>query len=96
MFGIWIDNGNPTAWDNFKAETNNFGILTWEFEELATSVNFLDLTISIEKQNIYKNIPERLEPLPIHHASVKPSTENDEVDHLQSHEKLQPTKHKLQ
>jgi len=38
-----------TAGDNLKAETNNFQILTWEFEELATSVNFLDLTISIEK-----------------------------------------------
>ena len=52
MFGIWYDNGNPTAWDNFKAETNNFGILTWEFEELATSINFLDLTIILERSKI--------------------------------------------
>ena len=52
MFGIWYDNGNPTAWDNFKAETNNFGILTWEFEEPAKSINFLDLTIILERSNI--------------------------------------------
>ena len=33
-------------------DTNNFGILTWEFEELSNSVDFLDLTITIENNSI--------------------------------------------
>ena len=52
IFGIWIGNSNGIEWDNFKNDTNNFGILTWEFEEPATTVNFLDLTISIERNRI--------------------------------------------
>ncbi|KAL7552838.1 hypothetical protein ACHAWF_016084 [Thalassiosira exigua] len=51
MFGIWIGDGSH-AWLNFKAQTNNFEILTWEFEEPSTSVGFLDLTISIEDRQI--------------------------------------------
>jgi len=49
--GIWIGDDNAT-WEEFQKDTNNFGILTWEFEELSTSVNFLDLTISIENNTI--------------------------------------------
>jgi len=52
MLGIWIDDGTPNAWENFKADTNNFGILTWEFEEPSQSVDFLDLTIIIERNRI--------------------------------------------
>ncbi|KAL7552329.1 hypothetical protein ACHAWF_015564 [Thalassiosira exigua] len=48
MFGIWIDDGNPTRCQEFQRDVDNFGILTWEFEERSTSVDFLDLTISIE------------------------------------------------
>ena len=52
IFGIWIDDGTIDAWENFKADTDNFGILTWEFEEPSQSVAFLDLTISIEDNHI--------------------------------------------
>ena len=52
IFGIWIDDGRANAWEKFQQDTNNFGILTWEFEELATSVNFLNLTISIKHNKI--------------------------------------------
>ena len=51
IFGIWIGNDNA-SWEEFKSDTNNFGILTWEFEELSQSVNFLDLTITIESNKI--------------------------------------------
>ena len=56
IVGIWI--GNPLeqsatqSWEDFKKETNNFGILEWEFEEPSKTVNFLDLTISIENEKI--------------------------------------------
>ena len=52
MVGIWVDDGNPDSWDSFKRDTNTFGILTWEFEDLSSEVNFLDLTISIENNRI--------------------------------------------
>ncbi|KAL7532166.1 hypothetical protein ACHAWF_004034 [Thalassiosira exigua] len=45
VFGIWIDDGNPTRWQEFQWDVDNFGILMWEFEELSTSVDFLDLAI---------------------------------------------------
>ena len=49
IFGIWIDTAeSPNAWNNFIADTNDFGILTWDFEQVGSSVNFLDLTITIE------------------------------------------------
>ncbi|KAL7533529.1 hypothetical protein ACHAWF_004530 [Thalassiosira exigua] len=51
MFGIWINDGS-NAWLIFKAKTNTFGIFNWELEEPSTSVDFLDLTISIEDQRI--------------------------------------------
>jgi len=50
IFGIWI--GDDESWEQFKRDTNNFGILTWELEEPSTTINFLDLTISIESNYI--------------------------------------------
>jgi hypothetical protein len=40
---------HPSArWIEFKADTDSFGLLKWDFEDdLSTSVNFLDLTVSI-------------------------------------------------
>ena len=47
MLGIWIpDDNNPNAWEEFK-NSLPFGLLEWETSELSTSVDFLDLTISI-------------------------------------------------
>jgi hypothetical protein len=50
IFGIWT--GDKNEFDNFKDTTNNFGILTWEFEEPSQSVAFLDLFITIEQNKI--------------------------------------------
>lgn len=58
-FGIWV--GTDFEWQCFKQDTNNFGILTWEFEEPSLSVVFLDLTISIERGRIvYKTYQKAL------------------------------------
>ena len=70
MIGIWLCDGTALSWEQFKEETNNFGILTWDFEEPSTRVDFLDLTISIEgcrirtktyqkAMNLYQYIPPR-------------------------------------
>ena len=55
IFGICIDNGTANAWESFQQDTNDFCILIWEFKELATSVDFLDLTISIKQIKIATN-----------------------------------------
>ena len=53
IFGIWVPaDESPNNWANFKQDTNNFGILTWEFEEPSSEVNFLDLTIKIEGNTV--------------------------------------------
>ena len=50
MIGLWI--GDDANWEQFKKDTNQFGVLTWKFEEPSQSINFLDLTISIEGNRI--------------------------------------------
>ena len=52
MIGIWIDGRNPHVRAEFVETANNFGILTWEFEEPSSSVDFLDLNITIEALQI--------------------------------------------
>lgn len=53
MFGIWTGN-TTTDWSTFCDDVNNFGILTWDIEEqqLTSSVDFLDLTLSIKENKI--------------------------------------------
>lgn len=68
MFAAW--NGTRQRWIEFKADTDSFGLLKWDFEDdLSTSVNFLDLTVSIgpsgeiltktyqKKINLYQYLP---------------------------------------
>ena len=47
--------GNSTTdWDNFCNDVNNFGILKWDIKQqrLSTTVNFLDLTLTINNDTI--------------------------------------------
>ena len=47
IYGIWT--GNRTdKWEAYKADLNNFSILTWEVGPLSREVDFLDLTLTIE------------------------------------------------
>ena len=46
IFGIWVPSSNPNAWEEFERDLP-FGILQWDLGELTTTVNFLDLSISI-------------------------------------------------
>ena len=51
IFGIWIDDPtNLNSWNEFKQDFNKQYKLEWNTEELDTTVNFLDLTIIIDKQ----------------------------------------------
>ena len=51
IYGIWTGN-HTDEWSSYKEDLNNFGILTWEVSDLSTSVDFLDLTLSIENGQI--------------------------------------------
>jgi hypothetical protein len=49
VLGIWTPTDpDDSKWPAFKADLS-FGLLRWETEDLAYSVNFLDLTISIDR-----------------------------------------------
>jgi hypothetical protein len=58
IFGIWMPNETQTThsdrsnFDLFKTECSTYGNLCWEFETLSNSVNFLDITISINRDTI--------------------------------------------
>ena len=67
IFGIWI--GSDREWNEFK-DSLTFGVLTWDIAEqqLSSSVDFLDMTLSIEngrivsktfqkKMNLYLYLP---------------------------------------
>ena len=79
IFGIWVGN-TTTDWSNFCNDVDNFGVLTWDIKQqrLSTSVDFLDLTLSIENCrivsrtfqkdiNLYLYIP----PLSAHMGCIK-------------------------
>ena len=53
IFGIWIGNSDD-QWHEFCNDIDNFGVLTWDIKDqtLSRSVNFLDLTLTIEGSRI--------------------------------------------
>ena len=57
--GIWI-NHDETAWDSFKLEMNQFGMLRWEFSDLKDSAEFLDVQLKITGTSITTRIHEKL------------------------------------
>jgi len=46
-FGVWKGNAKE-EFTKFQSDINNYGKLTWEFSPLQESVNFLDLTITVD------------------------------------------------
>ena len=55
VVGIWCPNKNPQLdalkWNAFKNKMNAFPGLTWEFSEPSTTVDFIDMTVTINKSN---------------------------------------------
>lgn len=48
---IWLLD-DSSAWNEFEKDVNDFGILTWDIGKLSQSVDFLDLTITINNGRI--------------------------------------------
>ena len=55
VIGIWCPNKNPERdaleWNEFRDKMNAFPGLTWEFSERSKSIDFMDMTISINNSN---------------------------------------------
>jgi hypothetical protein len=51
IFAIWIKD-DTTAFDDFTTDLNSFGILEWDVDPMAKSVNFLDITATIRNGGI--------------------------------------------
>ena len=54
IFAIWIGN-KTTDWDEFCADVNQLGILTWDIEDnppAAASVNVLNLMLTLKGNRI--------------------------------------------
>lgn len=52
VFFIWIGPMEAT-WDQLVKDYDNFGILRWDISQPALSVNFLDLTLTLENGTIW-------------------------------------------
>ena len=52
IFGIWLGDRSGPLWEEFKRDISSFGKLTWTFVEPSSSVDFLDLTVTIEQGRI--------------------------------------------
>ena len=56
IIGIWCPNKNPqldaVEWNKFKQKMNSFPGLTWEFSERSKTVDFVDMTITINNLNM--------------------------------------------
>jgi hypothetical protein len=52
VIGIWtpLTIDDDIRWHSFQQEMNNFGRLRWEFSPRQSTINFLDLTITITNQ----------------------------------------------
>ena len=68
QFGIWIHHPDPTIdkqkWDAFQEMQQSFCSLNWTFSSRSTQVNFLDLTIHLERSSIYTTLYDK--PLNLH------------------------------
>jgi len=55
IIGIWLPSprNNTSTFNQFKLQLNNWGSLRWTVEEPSTSINFLDLNISLKGSSIY-------------------------------------------
>jgi len=72
IFGIWVDSLKAT-WEDFKQSQDQFGLLHWNFEDLTTSMSFLDLQISISNGKLHTKTFQKalnLYIIPILHSAA--------------------------
>jgi hypothetical protein len=77
LIGIWIARNPSITWEGFSTSLNSFGLLRWDIDEPSSSIDYLDLTITIKDRRIITqtyqkemNLYQYLPP----HSSHPPST----------------------
>ena len=88
VIGIWCPNTNPQLdaleWNAFKNKMNAFPGLTWEFSEPSTTVNFMDMTVTINKSNkIETTLLKKRLNLHLYIPPLCPPTRVTPGDHIQ-------------
>ena len=61
-FGIWNWTGTPeciNAWNSFQVDMNNYGRLRWDFSEPRPTVNYLDITLTVNNGRIHSTLYEK-------------------------------------
>ena len=46
------DGFQPSEWNDFKKDLNNYGVLKWTIQEPSMSVYYLDLTVTVKSGNV--------------------------------------------
>ena len=78
IFAVWLSNpSNPNAWEHFKKDLNSCSSLEWNVEELADSVDFLDLTLHVDPESRRINYKTCQKPMNLflyipHHSAHTP------------------------
>ena len=52
LIGIWVVKNPSITWEDFSSSLNSFGLLRWDIDEPSSSVDYLDLTITIKDRRI--------------------------------------------
>eukprot|EP00978_Attheya_sp_CCMP212_P032165 scaffold124117_cov47-Attheya_sp.AAC.4 len=71
VFGVWT--GPSDEWSNFKHSMDKCGLLRWDFLEPCESVVFLDLSITINRDNMEINTRSSEKDLNLH-LSIPPQS----------------------
>lgn len=53
IFGIWCCLDGSITWPNFTSAINNFGILRWDISEPTTSLDYLDIELTLKQGSIF-------------------------------------------
>ena len=72
VVGIWIDDGDESKWNRFVADLNNkYFVLQWDVSERSKSVDYMDLTLTIEQGKIHTTLYEKKNN---HHLYIPPKS----------------------
>jgi len=52
LIGIWVARNPSITWEGFSTSLNSFGLLRWDIDEPSSSIDYLDLTITIKDRRI--------------------------------------------
>ena len=97
IFGVWVDDeNNPNAWEEFQYDLNHASKLDWITTELSTSVDFLDITISVDDNGkLWTKTFQKPMNLFLYSHTFGPSSWTNEKSHLRTTQNVLPTEFQI-